>query len=297
MEWVEFCIRLPREAVEAAAAVFWDVGATGVAVEDPGGGPPPGRWDLWEPPPTGPAAVRAWFPAAGREELGARIEERLAAVRRVFGAARCTQRTCDDAVWIAAWWAALRARRVGPFRLLPEGSAADDRGKGQPLHLVRGQAFGTGDHPTTAMCLEALSRRVEPGRRVLDVGTGSGILAVAAALLGAVEVTAWDVDPEAVRLARANARRNRVAMRVRREDFRSAELPAADLVVANLTPSLVTELAPRARRALGQGGFLVVSGLGVGHLAAVGRALEEAGFVPLRSRRRGGWGLWEAVAR
>ena len=140
-----------------------------------------------------------------------------------------------------------------------------------------GLAFGTGVHETTRLCLEALEDLVQPGIDVLDVGTGSGILAQAARLLGAARVIACDIDPEAVRIARQGFIGSADAVR-------SA---AVDLVVANISPEAIIALAPEFARVLRPGGTLVASGFNVGEVEAVKAALAGVREV----RIKGEWAL------
>lgn len=129
------------------------------------------------------------------------------------------------------------------------------------IDLVPGLAFGTGQHQSTRLCLGLLAEQIQGGERVLDVGTGSGILAVAAARLGAASVVATDIDPLAVDAARQTVRQNQMADRVR---VREGSIPADgqfDLVVANLTADLLQFLANDLADALTPGGRLIVSGL------------------------------------
>jgi ribosomal protein L11 methyltransferase len=127
------------------------------------------------------------------------------------------------------------------------------------LVLDPGMAFGTGSHPTTRLCIEWLEREVRGGERVLDYGCGSGILAIAAARLGAASVSGVDIDPQAVEAARANAERNGVAASF----FDSAEPVAGeyDLVVANILSNPLRVLAPAICAHVRRGGRLALSGI------------------------------------
>ncbi len=130
------------------------------------------------------------------------------------------------------------------------------------LRLDAGLAFGTGAHPTTALCLRWLARNPPVGSEVIDWGCGSGILAVAAALLGARRVWALDIDPQALTATTGNAARNGVAdcLRVMSPDELPAGL-ATDLILANILAPVLVALAPRLRVALRPGGALLLSGL------------------------------------
>jgi ribosomal protein L11 methyltransferase len=160
-------------------------------------------------------------------------------------------------------------------------------------------AFGTGLHPTTRLCLTAVERLATEGRvaaaRVLDVGSGSGILSVCAARFGAVDVLAVDPDPIAVEATIANARRNRVRRRVRtrRGSVPTGERPF-DVVLANLSASLLVDLAEPLAAEVAPGGVLVASGIFVDREADVRSAFEAAGLSVTRRLSEGDWVLLEA---
>jgi ribosomal protein L11 methyltransferase len=126
------------------------------------------------------------------------------------------------------------------------------------LILDPGLAFGTGSHPTTRMCLGWLARTMRPGQRVIDYGCGSGILAIAAALLGAGEVDATDIDPQALTSSRDNALANGVSIRTHET---SVPLAPADVVLANILANPLKVLAPALSSLLRPGGQLVLAGL------------------------------------
>jgi ribosomal protein L11 methyltransferase len=156
-------------------------------------------------------------------------------------------------------------------------------------------AFGTGQHPTTAMCLRALEERVRRGDEVLDLGTGSGILAVAAARLGARRVIALDIEPQAVKAARENAAANGVGDVV---EVREGTLPESttgerfDIIVANISGLAIERLAGVFAGALKNGGALIVSGFLEDAVAGLGRAFAEAG---LRVDGVEAEGVWRAM--
>jgi ribosomal protein L11 methyltransferase len=160
--------------------------------------------------------------------------------------------------------------------------------------LDPGMAFGTGSHATTALCLAALSDLLgdRPGAAVLDVGTGSGLLAIAARKLGAGRVAANDNDPVAVEVARENAARNGVAL-----ELTSAPVGAIagrfDVVVANILANVLVALAPELAAKVAPGGVLLLSGILGSQEEEVRRAAVAAGLspVPGGDRREGEWSL------
>ena len=155
-------------------------------------------------------------------------------------------------------------------------------------------AFGTGLHPTTRLCLAGLERLADGGgvhgARILDVGSGSGILSIAAARLGAREVVAVDVDPIAVEATTANARRNRLIRRIRP---RQGSLPSGagrfDVVLANLVASILVELAGALRDELRPGGRLIASGIFTDREDDVRRAFEAEGLAVAARDADGDW--------
>ncbi len=168
-------------------------------------------------------------------------------------------------------------------------------------------AFGTGLHPTTRLCLAGLERWADEGRfgagsaaaggtRVLDVGCGSGILAIAAGLFGAEEILGVDPDPIAIEATAANARRNRLGRRIR---ARAGSLPSGagpfDLVLANLIASLLVALAADLAAELRPGGRLLASGIFVDREADVRAAFEAVGLDVVGRSAEGEWIALEAV--
>ena len=171
------------------------------------------------------------------------------------------------------------------FFLVPEWrSEAAPEGRFR-IVVNHGMAFGTGRHETTQLCLEALENYVRPGARMLDVGTGSGILAQAAALLGADPVWACDIDPEAVEIARGNAGPNLFIGSV--DAVRSG---AAGVIAANISPEAIVRLAPELLRCLLPGGVALLSGFERHESVAVQAELARSGAL-CEARYKGGWAL------
>ncbi len=173
--------------------------------------------------------------------------------------------------WLAEWKAGLGPVRIGRLTLTPSWLVAGEPGACDIL-VDPGMAFGSGHHATTRLCLAALERADLTGRRVLDVGTGSGVLAIAAARLGAEAVVAVDVDPDAVTVAARNAARNelRVDLRVGSLDAVTSD-EAFDVVVANLSSDLVSGMAADLLALTVPGGLLIVGGIAAENADAVSR--------------------------
>lgn len=179
--------------------------------------------------------------------------------------------------WLAEWKRGLDPVRVGPFVITPSWRLDEVAGD-DPIVIDPAMAFGTGHHATTRLCLERLLDLELTGMRVLDVGTGTGILAIAARRLGAHEVVALDTDPEAVRAAEDNAARNGAQVEVLHGDLRTVvDRPPFDVVVANLITDTVLGLAGELTQATRTGGRIVTSGIGRDRCHEVVAALQAAG--------------------
>ncbi|WP_018466313.1 50S ribosomal protein L11 methyltransferase [Calidithermus timidus] len=192
-----------------------------------------------------------------------------------------------DTDWLEAWRRDLKPVKAGPFVVLAPWH--EWMGKEQRIVLEPGMAFGTGHHETTRLALEALAERVQPGMRVLDLGTGSGILAIAAAKLGA-EAEGVDIDAAVIPHALENARINGVNPRLAEGTLESLSGPYA-LVVANLYAELHGWLAPGYARVLEPGGRLILTGILAEREPMVRKALEAEGFALEQRRQEGEWVL------
>ena len=199
----------------------------------------------------------------------------------------------EDEPWVERFQAGLAPFDVGSrFRVLPGPDAPHAAAERIALRLTPGRAFGTGEHATTALCVELLEHGVRPGSRWLDLGCGTGILALAAYHLGAAEVDALDDDPEAVAVARRVLVENGVPERRVRATLGSLDAVAArsfDGIAANLAlPFFLAHAAGIAER-LEQGGLLIASGFLEPDVPELVRALAAAGLVARSPRVRGEW--------
>jgi ribosomal protein L11 methyltransferase len=188
-------------------------------------------------------------------ELGEQLSEPLRQVRL---------ETLADRAWEREWLIDFKPMRFGrrlwicPGGQLPTAPQASDT---VLIELDPGLAFGTGTHPTTALCLEWLDAAEVAGRRVIDYGCGSGILAIAAAKLGATAVSAVDIDPQALLATRDNAERNGVARLITPQLVAGASLAPADILLANILAGPLESLAPTFASLVPAGGRLVLSGI------------------------------------
>ncbi|MCS7173972.1 MAG: 50S ribosomal protein L11 methyltransferase [Armatimonadetes bacterium] len=176
------------------------------------------------------------------------------------GPAMVEVREIGETDWAEAWKEHFRPFRVGRFLVRPPWQEATP-GEGEiELVLNPGMAFGTGLHPSTRLCLHALEACMRGGETVLDLGTGSGILAVAAAKLGARRVVAVDNDPVACAVAAENARHNRVAVEVRCADLLRGSEERVDVLVMNISAEAVAAVLPEIPSHLSRNGVFIASG-------------------------------------
>jgi ribosomal protein L11 methyltransferase len=203
-------------------------------------------------------------------------------------------RRLRDEDWREAWKRYFAPTRVGQRLVVrPPWAEHAARRDDVVIEIDPGMAFGTGQHATTAMCLRALEGLVRPSARVLDLGTGSGILAIAAARLGAASVLALDIDPMAVEAARGNVMANGVGDAVRVEEGTLDEALAAgegfDLIVANISGQVLEARSPLIAQALAPGGRILAGGFLEDALDSLGRRLAALGLTVVDVMAEGDW--------
>ncbi|MFZ5436684.1 MAG: 50S ribosomal protein L11 methyltransferase [Bacillota bacterium] len=280
MEWLEVSVSCSRELEEAVCAALYEAGADGVAVYTHEG-----------------TEVRGYF---GSEKDLSRLRRAIENLPVFFPFSRrpyLRVKTLDEADWANAWKEYYDVTHIGERTVVVPSWRSYQRKPGEIVILLDpGMAFGTGTHPTTIMVIEELERRVRRGMRVLDIGTGSGILAAAAAVTGA-EVVAIDKDEVAVRVARENMKKNEVDNRVELyhgtlETYlaRHAPLPF-DLVLANITANVIASLFEPVCRCLGPNGLFITSGIIASRVPVVMEAARESGFQTVFQREMSDWML------
>jgi ribosomal protein L11 methyltransferase len=225
------------------------------------------------------AVVKTFIPVAD-VEARARVEEGLWHLGRIVELPEATVRTLAQANWAEAWKAHYAPQRIGRhIVVVPSWAETPALEPGDfVIRLDPGMAFGTGLHPTTRLCLTALEAVVQTGASVLDVGTGSGILLIGAARLGAERLVGCDTDPGAIQVATTNAAANDVAAELVAGPLDRVAPETFDVVVANILAGVITALAPALAARLRPGGRLIVSGILDDQAAAVRTSLEECGL-------------------
>jgi ribosomal protein L11 methyltransferase len=287
LDWLEFTLLVPAPDAEAAAEVLRRHCPGGVSIEQPI--LPANGEERYVLDTNRPVAVRAYLP---RQDG---LPSRRRALRRQLRAlglnTALRTRWRQEEEWADAWKQFFRLNRVGRRLVVcPTWIDYSPEADEVLIRLDPGMAFGTGEHPTTRLCLESLETCLRPDQTVLDLGTGSGILAIAAALMGAERVVAVDIDPVAVGIARENAAMNGVEGRVQvLEGSLEAAKPPFDLILANISSAGIIQMAPELARALAPQGRLIASGIG-DHLAGTCQAvLQNTGLRVLETTGRDGW--------
>jgi len=296
-QWLELTTEVDREAAEAVSAVFAEVVYGGVAIEE--SIITRGDSEGYTLNADKPVTVRGYLPvddnAGGKV---ARLKEALDHLSFLRPVSPLQVRPIAEEDWANAWKEHFHVHHVGQrLVIVPSWREYTPQPEEIILLLDPGLAFGTGLHPTTQMCLAELERQVQPGMRLLDLGTGSGILAIAAARLGAASVLALDTDSIAVQAARANVARNGVERIV---EVKQGSLPRGttkpargqgpfDLVVANIIAQVISDLAESLVAVLAPGGLLIASGIIAERAEAVWERLATAGLALVTRRQEGDW--------
>ncbi|MEJ7763675.1 MAG: 50S ribosomal protein L11 methyltransferase [Thermomicrobiales bacterium] len=264
--WLELAVQVDHEAVESVAEVFAGIGYNeGVVIEEPFTQERDG--DRVAVDTRRPVMLRTFVAAVDvADDSFPEVRRALGFIgqMRPVGPLEITTRHEED--WANAWKDHFVPVRVGQRVVVrPPWREWERRGDDVVVELDPGMAFGTGTHPTTRLCMMALERAVRDGDRVFDVGTGTGILAIAAALLAEVTVDAVDIEPVSVRSARENVTRNGVEGRVTIE-LGSAELDGPfpgpyDVVLANIIARILIEIRVGLVSRVAPGGSLLLSGI------------------------------------
>jgi len=295
--WSEIKLELAEEFGELVAEILFEEGAGGVVYDEPDllakqvlqCDEIPSQSFLAQLPKT--YGLRAYLPVDDR--LGERlsqIKERLVALLGYLPEIKLKQIQEED--WAEAWKAYFKPEKNGKIVIKPSWEAYESQRGEIVVELDPGMAFGTGSHPTTHLCVQLLQKFELSGRKVLDLGTGSGILAIVAAKLGATEILATDLDPLAVKIARINIERNQLneLIQTKEGNLLSFELETKyDLVVANIIASAIVELIPDLQKVLEPNGVFLASGIIVERQVEVVTVLEVNGFAIEAVVEQDGW--------
>ena len=292
-EWLELETRAEPEAVEAVSSVFAEFGQ-GVAIEQVVESSRDG--DVVHMPPDAPVLIKTYLPVLdpSTNARRAKIEQAVWALGQLRNVGPLQVRTLRETDWANAWKEYFFVHRVGRRTVIvPSWREADyvPQPNDVVLLLDPGMAFGTGLHPTTRLCLQALEEMLEPGMRVLDVGAGSGILSIAAARLGASHVEAIEIEPVAASVCQQNVDRNEVGhvVHVRAGTLEADALEPVDLLLGNITVATLLELRPALARHARPGGLAILSGVLAERAGELLDALRADGWRHMRTDQEQDW--------
>jgi len=298
LNWKEYAVITEGQCVEAVAGILHNLGSGGVSIvpahsdvgqiiagtSDIPALPAYGKHDL--------VTVKAYFPEA--RDIDAQLQEALYRVEENFHVVcQLLLNEVKEEDWEESWKKYYHCFKVGDRLVVkPSWEEYSPQPGEMVIELDPGMAFGTGSHASTRFCLHFIDEHVRGGERIIDAGCGSGILAIAAAKLGAARVLAMDIDELAVKIARANVQMNRqediIAVEVRdiTEDLAGFK---ADYIFANITAEVVSLMIPRAARLLSAGAYLFCSGIIESRWPQVRQQLEDHGFIIDRVLQENEW--------
>ena len=302
MQWAEVSVDTSHEAMDLVSEILQELGAAGVVIEDPAllnEYIRSGLWDytdLKESEETEVVRVKAYW--ALDEELEGKLQRLAARLDGMTahgidtGAGAVSWKAVADEDWAETWKEFFHTEKIGARTVIkPTWEEYEAKAGEIVAELDPGAAFGTGQHATTSLCIRALEDLVRPGMTVFDVGTGSGVLAIVAAKLGAKRVEAVDFDPVAVRVARENVRQNGAedVVRTERSDLLKSVEGRADLIIANIIADIIVRLFGEVKGSLAAGGTMLLSGIIEDRLADVVEAAGRHGFSVEKIEQEKGW--------
>ncbi len=290
--WVEISTEADRQSVDDLVGLLGSYCVGGAVVEE--------KPDHADSGASKHVTVKGFLPVWDKDTLR-KLEIALLLLGRVSPISEPRISILEPEDWAESWKAFFSPQRIGDHTLVvPTWREHAPQPDAVVIRLDPGMAFGTGLHITTRLCLVAIERLLRPGMRVLDVGTGSGILAISAALQEAERVDAIDIDPVAVQVARENVLLNNASetVRVKRATLASSHRPDAvplhrggayDLLLVNILAETIIDMAPAIARAVATGGTVVASGIICERAEEVASKLEEVGLGVDERLQENGW--------
>ena len=301
--WIEVRVITKSEALEPISGIFYGLDCKGVAIEDPedilGREQGPLTWDFADinvlEHKGKVAVVKGYFSEDDNiEEIVKYIESKITELKEMgldLGEAKVEHELMYEKDWAETWKQYYKPILVGERIVVkPIWEEYEPKNDELVVELDPGMAFGTGTHETTRMCIQALERYVKPETTVFDVGCGSGILAIAAAKLGAKLSVGVDLDPVAVESSKENVAHNKLDnIEILEGNLVEVIEGKADVVVANILAEIICILTDDVKRVLKQGGTFITSGIIHDRVEMVCEKLEATGFEVLEKNRDGEW--------
>ncbi|MDQ0299760.1 ribosomal protein L11 methyltransferase [Salibacterium salarium] len=294
VKWIEFSIHTAQEAVEPISNILHEAGASGVVIED--SNDVDKKWDGAEDEifdlskedyPEEGVIVKSYFP--DNDLLTETIEDIKTSIAHLrlhhidLGNNNVTLKEIQEEDWAHAWKQYYKPVKItDSLTIAPTWeNYIPETAQEQVIELDPGMAFGTGTHPSTVLSLQALEQEMVGQEQVIDVGTGSGVLAIGAAKLNAASVLALDLDQKAVDVARQNVLENNTENKitVRQNNLLDQESHQADIIVANILADIIIRVTPRAYQSLKSGGLFITSGIISSKKDEVKEALTYENFV------------------
>ncbi len=297
MRWYEISIKTTEEAEDAISNILYDLGANGVVIEDNEIVARPNLWDYIDEnqfTKKDYAKVCAYFPESSNIlELTHTIEERLKETAKYIniGEGKISVSEIDEKDWAEEWKKYYKPVEIGNIAIVPSWEDYKAEDSKTIVRLDPGMAFGTGTHESTILCLEAIQEYVKPKMDVLDVGTGSGILAIAAKKFLARRVLAVDIDEVAVKVAEENARLNGVEIEIKKNDLVEGIEEKFDVVIANIVADIIKKLSKDINRVLKDDGIFISSGIIEDRLEDVLKSFEKNSLEIVEVKKLGTWCL------
>jgi ribosomal protein L11 methyltransferase len=306
MEWMEVSVHTTTQGSDVVSMLLMQNGAAGTAIEDrfdvPDPNKPHGYWELIDQSLIDnmpeDVLVKGWLP------MDERLSDRLNALKEhlsilpslnpgvVLGSLNLDTSKVDEQDWAECWKKFYKPFRAGRTLVVkPTWENYESQTGDRIIQMDPGMAFGAGTHETTGLCLSLLEEYLQPGTRVMDVGTGSGILAIGAALLGASDVLAIDIDPMAVRVAKENVTQNGLdsSIRVMEGDLVKDVQETFDLCLANILADVICFLSVPLKAKIRSGGTFICSGIIRDREQDVLDALTASGYTVVEKQYRGEW--------
>ena len=289
--WLELSVEAAPEFVEPLSQIFFQYSGGLVAIEEEGGYNP----DDYELPGRHRAKITTLMPMdSSISEKKGRIDVAVRIVRQLGSVSSVTERLIKDKNWQNEWKKHFKPIKIGKrFVVRPSWFDKEPITDEITIWIDPDMAFGTGHHPSTKMCLAEIENRANEDTVVLDLGCGSGILSVAAALVGSPKVIGIDIDSMAVTAANNNSLKNNVSEQL---IIYQGSLPDSritvdsfDIAVANISAKVLVDVAPHLVKAIRKDGTIIASGLLSENQDVVQKAIAMAGGKNISSRKEDGW--------
>ena len=302
MKWCEVSVATTHEATELIAEIFRDLGATGVVIEDPAlvnEYITSGQWDYTDIPiatETEVVVEKAYLTVNGELEAKLQtLQQEMAALQQRgvnIAPGNITTAELQDEDWSDTWKQYFHTEKPGDKIVIkPTWEEYTPQPEEVVIELDPGAAFGTGTHATTSMCIKQLEKLVKPDMTVFDVGTGSGILSIIAAKLGAKNIQAVDYDDSVLKIVEENLEQNHVEdiISVDQSDLMQNIHGKANLVIANIIADIIIRLFTQLDEHLEPNGVLLTSGIIEDRIDDVITAGQANGFVVVERKESKGW--------